>query len=67
MEKVWENECRLVPLPTPEGELLEMGLDYGPGQSVMIAIDVRGWPELLAKLKDVPVRITISRVPGGND
>lgn len=70
-ELVWQNECRLVFSSTEifgGGQVGQMGLCHPSGEEIQIDIyshDKLGKHEIFEKLKDVPVRITIERVPGG--
>jgi len=70
-EVVWENECQLV-FHDSHGPSAEMGLCYQcddpeiGDREVQVHITETGKPVLFPKIKGVPVRITISRVPGGN-
>lgn len=68
-ELVWQNECRLVfSGKTARCEIGQMGLCHSSGEEIQIDVyshDDSGQHEIFNKLKDVPVRITIERVPGG--
>jgi len=77
VENVWSNECRLVfgrPVAqaVPGERVAAMGLTYEHGpkkvmREVQVEIRETGPAFLMPKLEDVPVRITIGRVVGGND
>jgi hypothetical protein len=64
-EVVWENECRLVDM-SDTCPKLSMGLCYPEDREVQVEVSETGPAKLLPKLRGVPVRITISRVLGGN-
>lgn len=69
-EQVWQNECRLVlgQELTHGGKLGQMGLCHPSGEEIqldIISFDKTGKHEIFEKLKNIPVRVTIERVPGG--
>ena len=69
---VWQNECRLVFRREGDEEIGEMGLcdrlAEGRHHEVQVSVRETGDPpqRTLDRLRDVPVRITIERVPGGH-
>jgi|GEM_PF-6136584 len=70
---VWENECRLVINSERNGRYKtgEMGLCY-PKEGTEIQICVSSWDDsakhkVFSKLENVPVRVSLERVPGGNE
>lgn len=69
--QVWANECQLVLREFNNGAYRtgDMGLCHDDGQEIQVRIssfDRSCQHEIFSKLKGVPVRVVISRVPGGN-